>query len=196
MSSVNAELMSMIICAKTGDILDDDELEEIDERLRIIDEFKSVSAEQLAKKSEIVFTQDHICNTNLKFIDDSLDGVKIVDSKTRKTVVAKNQMDIIKFHTECLVSLEEVNKNNAETEEQEKKRLAANEKTLAEKRRRIERKKYDKLTETMSGASHKKDIIERQERAEAKFILSFGFGFISVMFLGFLTGFLAGEFVL
>ena len=82
--------MSMIICAKTGDILDDDELEEIDERLRIIDEFKSVSAEQLAKKSEIVFTQDHICNTNLKFIDDSLDGVKIVDSKTRKTVVAKS----------------------------------------------------------------------------------------------------------
>ena len=48
----------------------------------------------------------------------------------------------------------------------------------------------------MSGASHKKDIIERQERAEAKFIMSFGFGFISVMFLGFLTGFLAGEFVL
>ena len=45
MSSVNAELMSMIICAKTGDILDDDELEEINERLKVIEVFKSLSAE-------------------------------------------------------------------------------------------------------------------------------------------------------
>ena len=48
----------------------------------------------------------------------------------------------------------------------------------------------------MDGANNKRYIIERQAKAEAKFIMSFGFGFISLMFLGFLTGFMAGEFVL
>ena len=56
LSSVNAELMSMIISAKSSDILQDDELQEIDERLSVIEKFKLTSAEAECKKSEIVFT--------------------------------------------------------------------------------------------------------------------------------------------
>ena len=116
-SAVNAELMSMIICAKTGDILSDEELKEAQDRLEDLSHYKTMTAEQLGGKSEIVFAQDHVCNANLKFVDDALDGVKMTNAKTGKTILAKRQLDVIKFHTECLVSLEDVNKSNPETEE-------------------------------------------------------------------------------
>ena len=105
-------------------------------------------------------------------------------------------MDVIKFHTDCILSLDKLNEDNPEDEEEKKKRLAANEKMLHEKRVRLERKKYDAITDSMAGANHKTFIKERQAKAETKFVISFGFGFITVMFLGFLTGFMAGFYVL
>ena len=103
---------------------------------------------------------------------------------------------MIKFHTDCILSLDKLNEANPEGEEEKKKRLANNEKMLHEKRVRLERKKYDAITDSMAGANHKTFIKERQAKAETKFVISFGFGFITVMFLGFLTGFMAGFYVL
>ena len=65
----------------------------------------------------MVFIQDHTCNANLKFVEDSLDGVKMNNPKTGSTILAKSQQDVIKFHTDCLISLEDLNKINPESEE-------------------------------------------------------------------------------
>ena len=68
---------------------------------------------------------------------------------------------MIKFHTDCILSLDKLNEENPEDEEEKKKRLAANEKMLHEKRVRLERKKYDAITDSMAGANHKTFIKER-----------------------------------
>ena len=109
----------------------------------------------------MVFIQEHVCNANLKFQEDKMDGVKMTDPQSGKTVIAKTQEDVIKFHTDCMLSLEKLNKDNPEDEEEKKKRLANNEKMLLEKRIRIERKKYDAITDSMAGANHKTFIKER-----------------------------------
>ena len=65
------------------------------ERLEELVEYKEMTAEQLGGKSEIVFTQDHVCNQNLKYQDDALDGVKMINQKTGKQIIAKSQLDVI-----------------------------------------------------------------------------------------------------
>jgi uncharacterized membrane protein len=39
-------------------------------------------------------------------------------------------------------------------------------------------------------------MMKREEMADFKFLMAFGIGFITIMFLGFLSGFCLGKFVL
>ena len=48
-----------------------------------------MNAEALGRKSEMVFIQDHVCNANLKFQEDKMDGVKMTNPKSGKTIIAK-----------------------------------------------------------------------------------------------------------
>ena len=82
----------------------------------------------------------------------------MTNQKTGKSIIAKSQQDVIEFHTDCLFSLEDLNKINPETEEQKNERTSKNEKALKEMSKRISRKKYNKLTETMAGSNNKRFI--------------------------------------
>ena len=48
----------------------------------------------------------------------------------------------------------------------------------------------------IAGFENRSALIKREEMADFRFMLAFGFGFITVMFLGFLTGFCLGKFLL
>ena len=52
------------------------------------------------------------------------------------------------------------------------------------------------MTENIAGFRNNADMYARIERAEARFVFTFGFGFISLMFLGFLSGFFLGRKIL
>lgn len=61
---------------------------------------------------------------------------------------------------------------------------------------RVERRKYNKMTEQVEGFSNKLQYERLKEKEEANFVMAFGFGFITLTFMGFLTGFCMGKFVL
>ena len=89
-----------------------------------------------------------------------------------------------------------MNKINPETPKQKaarEKENAANIKRIKEK---LERRKYDKLTENITGFANKAETEERIANRDAQFTFTFGIGFISVIALGFLSGFFFGRRIL
>ena len=68
--------------------------------------------------------------------------------------------------------------------------------TLEKIRGRVERRKYDKLTDQIDGFSNKLQYQRIKEKEEFRFVAAFGFGFISLTFLGFLSGYMAGKYLL
>ena len=83
--SINAELMRMIneSIGKNAK-LSDKELVKMEKRLDELGSCRTMTAEVLGNKSEMVFTQDHTCNANLKFNEDAFYGVKITDPTSGK----------------------------------------------------------------------------------------------------------------
>ena len=70
--------------------LSEKELDKLVKRFDELDELKDLTAESLGRKSEMVFIQDHVCNANLKFQEDKMDGVKMTNPKSGKTIIAKS----------------------------------------------------------------------------------------------------------
>ena len=61
---------------------------------------------------------------------------------------------------------------------------------------KIERKKYNELTGKIAGFQNKLDLEERHAKQETHFTMTFGFGFITMMFLGFVSGYFLGTRIL
>lgn len=169
-------------------------------RLDELLQFKSLTTEEISKKSEIVMSRQHICNNNLK-----------VDSSTKKDAfmiwkhpnpAVKQEFkirkckDVIDFHQSCLLTLDEINARNVESAANEKLRLESNAKNLTQIKNSLARKEYDKLVGGIAGFENRSALLKREEIADFRFMMAFGFGFITVMFLGFLTGYCIGKFLL
>ena len=60
----------------------------------------------------------------------------------------------------------------------------------------MERKKYNQLTGEIEGFGNKRHYQQLKEKEEFNFVMAFGFGFITLTFMGFLTGYCLGKFVL
>ena len=137
---------------------------------------------------------EHICNSNLETA--GKDGIKMRNPKTGMVHVVKTYLDVIEFNEASMVTKEEVKKDYGETEDQKKKREAENKANIDRIQLKLDRKAYGKLTENIKGFRNNNDMIGRIERAEARFIFTFGYGFITVMFLGFISGYMLGRAVL
>jgi hypothetical protein len=60
----------------------------------------------------------------------------------------------------------------------------------------VERRKYNRLTGDVEGFGNKRHYEKLKEKEEFNFVMAFGFGFITLTFMGFLTGYCLGKFVL
>lgn len=107
-----------------------------------------------------------------------------------------NAQDVIAFHTDSLLSLDQLNKRNQESKKAEKARLEENAKNLESIRASLSKKEYDRITGTIGGFNNQSALMKREEMADFRFMMAFGFGFISIMFLGFLTGYFIGKVIL
>jgi hypothetical protein len=63
-------------------------------------------------------------------------------------------------------------------------------------RGRVERRKYNQLTDQVAGFSNRRQYQLVKEKEDYRFVLAFGLGFISLTFMGFLSGYCLGRFVL
>ena len=91
-----------------------------------------------------------------------------------------------------------------ETKEQEEERKFLNAQNLERVRAKQSRQEYEQITSKMASENSglfskelsyfKKQGVELQE--DFKFVLTYGFGFISLMFLGFLSGYMLGKYAL
>jgi hypothetical protein len=61
---------------------------------------------------------------------------------------------------------------------------------------RLARQEYNNLVGGISGFSNAASLKKTQDMADLRFMMAFGFGFISLMFLGFLSGYCLGKFIL
>ena len=119
-------------------------------------------------------------------------------------------MDIIEAHDRCLAeNLRKINEKYKETEEEKEKR----EKEMAKKIEAIKlkqsREEYQRLVSSSPGFGKAKgafsisneiksfrDSIKKNEgtTSDARFVLTYGIGFITLTFLGFLSGYFVGQF--
>ena len=67
---------------------------------------------------------------------------------------------------------------------------------MREIKNRLERREYIRLTGSIEGFSNKKEYERIRERDDVRFFMAFGIGFITMTFLGFMTGFLLGRYIL
>lgn len=75
-------------------------------------------------------------------------------------------------------------------------RVEKNKVTLDKIRGRVDRRKYDKLTDQVEGFSNRLQYSRIKEKEEYRFVLAFGLGFITLTFMGFLSGYCFGKFIL
>ena len=60
----------------------------------------------------------------------------------------------------------------------------------------VERKNYNELTANIAGFENKGEVEKRHAKQESQFTMMFGFGFITMMFLGFVSGYFVGTRIL
>ena len=95
-----------------------------------------------------------------------------------------------------MTTLQQVNTRHVEPEAAKKHRQMETEKNMVRIKQRADRREYQKIVGEISGFDNKSAQRRKEEEADLRFMMAFGIGFISVMFLGFLTGFCIGKFVL
>ena len=145
----------------------------------------------------MLMTQDHMCNIAIKQGLNSADkGLKRKNSKTGMIHIIKSAEDAIEFNEASMTTLIEQNKINPETPEQKAIREKKNAETVKRCKEKIERKKYNELTGKIAGFQNKLDLEERHAKQETHFTMTFGFGFITMMFLGFVSGYFLGTRIL
>ena len=114
-------------------------------------------AEMIARKSEMVtYSQQHICNNNLEVAQK--EGIKMKNPKTGMIHICRTAKDIADFNQASMVSLEN---QKGETEKERKEREKEVKEKLEVIRRRVERRRYEKLTDGIAGFQNKKEMRDR-----------------------------------
>ena len=127
-----------------------DQIEKLRSELKAIEHYQNMKLEDIAKTAEPIFANDHVCNSNLK------DNVIVFKHpKTKQDVKISTQLEMIKYNDLTLNSLQNLNKEHEESKEQVSLRVEQNKATLDKIRNRVERRKYDKLTDQIDGFSNK-----------------------------------------
>jgi len=117
------------------------------------------------------------------------------------------RMMIIDKHEECYQrNLKIVEEKFEETKEQRMKREALKEKTLQMLRDKKARREYDEMVDPYHHRKSKgflddiKAFSDRStpedDKMQFRFMMMYGFGFITLMFLGFLSGYMLGFYIL
>ena len=76
------------------------------------------------------------------------------------------------------------------------KRELVNKANLDKIRVRVDRRKYNKMTEDVAGFSNRQAYQKQRDKEEMNFVMAFGIGFITMTFLGFLFGYAFGKAIL
>ena len=156
-----------------------------------------MKAPELGRQAEMLMTQNHMCNIGIKAGLVSPDkGIKMKDPKTGMIHIIKSAEDVITFNESSKTTLVEQNKINPETPEQRAKREKENAVTVKRCKEYVERKKYNELTANIAGFENKGEVEKRHAKQESQFTMMFGFGFITMMFLGFVSGYFVGTKIL
>ena len=116
--------------------------------------------------------------------------------KTGMVHVIKSAEDIVEFNQASLTTLTETVEKNPEDPEVKAKREKENAITVKKCKEKSERRKYLAMTSNIAGFANASDLEARHDMQDTRFALTFGLGFITVMFLGFLSGYLLGRKVL
>ena len=74
--------------------------------------FVALKLEEITKRAEPVFMNEHFCNSNL-----TKEGIVLKHPKTQAKVKISNQMELIKFNDLSVKSLEKLNKDFEESKE-------------------------------------------------------------------------------
>jgi hypothetical protein len=144
-------------------------------------------------------SRQHICNNNLKVDQGKEDKFmlwKHPNPAMKKEFKIRTYLDVVGFNQSCLLTLDEINARNKESAEKKERRMKENAANLEKIKNSLARKEYDKLVGSIEGFDNKAKLMKKEEMADFRFMMAFGFGFITVMFLGFLTGFCLGKFLL
>ena len=80
--------------------------------------------------------------------------------------ILKTFEDVVEFNESSMVTKEELDKTYEETPEQKEKRLAENKANIERIKQRLDRKKYNKMTENIQGFRNNADMMQRIEKAE------------------------------
>lgn len=92
-------------------------------------------------------TRSHICNNNLKVdsVSDKFMVWKHPNPAMKKEFKIRTFKDVITFNQSCLLTLDEINARNKESEEKKKLRNQENAANLVKIKNSLARKEYDKL---------------------------------------------------
>lgn len=74
--------------------------------------------------------------------------------------------------------------------------MEKNKKSMDAIRARVDRKNYNKVTDSIPGFQNRRVFDRIKEKEDFRFALAFGMGGISLLFLGFLSGYCLGKYVL
>lgn len=177
--------------------MSDKELKAAKKELAQLSEFADQKAPELGKQSEMLMEPNHVCNISLKVgLSGPKKGLEMRNAKTGMVHIVKSVEDLVAFNEASMTTVVEENKINPETPEQRAIRNKENEETVKRLKAKGDRRKYNDLTRNIAGFENKDDIDKRQMLQESHFTMTFGFGFISLMFLGFISGYMFGRKIL
>ena len=147
------------------DRMSDKKIEEAEALLKELNEFKDKKPNELGQKSEMLFIQDHMCNIAIKAGQKSpAGGIKMKNPKTGMVHLIKCADDVIEFHEASQTVLTEQNKINPETPEQKAKREKENAIIVQKCKEKVEKRKYQKLTENIAGFNSAGDLEKRHAK--------------------------------
>jgi len=175
--------------------LSDTDLAAAEAELAKLREFEDAEAPVLGRKSEMLFNlQDHRCNVLIKQGLEQLEGgLKKTNAKTGMVYIIKKAEDAVEYNEASLTSLNEIEETKPEDPKVKAKREEQNAKHVKKCKEKSERRKYLAMTNNIAGFANAGDLEKRHDLQDTRFAITFGLGFITVMFLGFLSGYLIAR---
>ena len=187
--------MQLQVKAMSIEKMTEKEVKEKEKRLEELKEYAEKQGPELGKTSEMMLSmQNHFCNIGLKLaLKGPNKGIQRKNPKTGMVHLLKTSQDIVDFNEASQTTLIEQNKINPETEEQRAIREKENAEVIKKCKEKAERRKYHELTGKIAGFDNQEMMEKRHNKQETQFTLTFGFGFITLMFLGFVSGYFLGR---
>ena len=178
------------------DEMPDKKIKEAEKELTELKSYSDKSAPEIGRQSEMLMTQDHMCNLAIKAGLKSTNGLKMKNPKTGMVHVIKSSDDVIEFNEASMTTLVQQNKINPETKEQKAEREKTNAVIVKKCKAKVDARAYHKLTGNIAGFDNKGELERRHAFQESQFTMTFGFGMITLMFLGFVSGYFVGSVIL